>query len=272
MTIEPASRSAAWADACAHIIDTLDEPDLPRSLANALCTLVSFDECRQMVYAGAASPVIVFDSLQDHTYRTGLANYLNNSYLISPPYRMYRQGQFSGAYRLGDLAHLATREIDPKKYRISVLASEEIGYLTEGMPAGNEELCVGLDMRDGACAMISLTRKRSTKGFQPSEMDRIGTVVPVLAAAFRRYWLRARVPESVAAATLKRLSPREREIARLLVDGHSTLSISLRLDISVTTVKTHRKNIYAKLGISTQYELFSLYMKDLKTPRLHYHA
>ena len=60
------------------------------------------------------------------------------------------------------------------------------------------------------------------------------------------------------------LSPREREVAQLLLRGHSTLSVSLHLKISATTVKTHRKNLYGKLGISTQFELFSLFLDSLR--------
>ncbi len=48
------------------------------------------------------------------------------------------------------------------------------------------------------------------------------------------------------------LSRREREIAQLLLRGHSSLSIAAQLGISGTTVKTHRKNLYGKLGIAVR--------------------
>ncbi|MBZ9772237.1 LuxR C-terminal-related transcriptional regulator [Mesorhizobium sp. CO1-1-8] len=254
----PVQLPVAWAEASAAIIETLDDPELPCSVAKSLSTLLTFDECRQILYAGESRPTVVFDSLQEHTHRSGIANYVSNSYIINPTYRMYRSGKLTGPYRMRDIACFNENDVDLEKYRIIVLPTEEIGFVTEGMPAGNEELCVGLAMPDGTCAMISLSRKRSSKGYMPEEVGRIGSVVPFLTAAFRRYWQKTRVASSPEPKGFKLLSPREREIVDLLMKGHSTLSISLRLNISTTTVKTHRKNLYAKLSISTQYELFSL--------------
>lgn len=53
------------------------------------------------------------------------------------------------------------------------------------------------------------------------------------------------------------ISRREAEIAFLVVQGHSTTAIGLLLDISPQTVKVHRRNIYRKLNISSQAELFA---------------
>ncbi len=45
------------------------------------------------------------------------------------------------------------------------------------------------------------------------------------------------------------LSPREIEVAKLLVEGLINKEIASRLNIGITTVITHRKNIFEKLGI-----------------------
>ncbi len=45
------------------------------------------------------------------------------------------------------------------------------------------------------------------------------------------------------------LTSREREVADLLVEGLSNQEIALKLDISVTTVQTHRSHIMEKLGV-----------------------
>jgi DNA-binding CsgD family transcriptional regulator len=256
---------SSWADSCVNIIETLDDPELPRSIAVSLATLVSFDDCRQIVYSASSTPpIVVFDGLQERMPQLGMANYLSSTYVLNPSYRMFRSGVSSGAYRVRDIAHFRASEIDAQKYRVSPLDSEEMGYLTEGMPAGNEELCIALQVPDGACATISVTRKRSSQGYRLEEVERMAAIGPFLTAAFKRYWRRAQTPVPASPEQFKLLSPREREIAELLIDGHSTLSISMRLDISGTTVKTHRKNLYAKLGIATQYELFSLYNKSLQ--------
>ena len=52
-----------------------------------------------------------------------------------------------------------------------------------------------------------------------------------------------------------KLTNREHEIIRLIVDGISTRKIASSLFLSPRTVETHRKNIYRKLSIHTNVEL-----------------
>lgn len=54
------------------------------------------------------------------------------------------------------------------------------------------------------------------------------------------------------------ISSREQEIINLLVDGKTNREIAEQLFISDNTVKTHVKNIYAKLSVSNRVQLFSL--------------
>ncbi|WP_211321997.1 helix-turn-helix domain-containing protein [Brockia lithotrophica] len=51
------------------------------------------------------------------------------------------------------------------------------------------------------------------------------------------------------------LTEREREVLDLMLEGLSDEAIGQKLYISVWTVRTHRKNMYRKLGVSTLREL-----------------
>ncbi len=51
------------------------------------------------------------------------------------------------------------------------------------------------------------------------------------------------------------LTPREREIVRLIAQGLTNRQIAERLVLSLNTVKTHRLNIYRKLGLQSRSEL-----------------
>jgi len=53
----------------------------------------------------------------------------------------------------------------------------------------------------------------------------------------------------------KMLTVREREVLDLVLEGLSDEAIGQKLHISVWTVRTHRKNVYRKLGVSTLREL-----------------
>ncbi len=53
----------------------------------------------------------------------------------------------------------------------------------------------------------------------------------------------------------------------MMLRGHSSKSAARRLDISPDTERVHRRNIYDKLGVSSQAELCSLFFEALsETP------
>jgi DNA-binding CsgD family transcriptional regulator len=54
---------------------------------------------------------------------------------------------------------------------------------------------------------------------------------------------------------LIRLSPREKEIARMVADGRTNQAIAGALDISVWTVSTHLRRIFAKLAVCSRAEM-----------------
>mgnify|MGYP000244701264 CR=1 FL=1 len=57
------------------------------------------------------------------------------------------------------------------------------------------------------------------------------------------------VRQHAAQDPLAALSPREREILQLIVEGHSNAEVGRRLSLSVKTVETYRSRLMEKLGI-----------------------
>jgi DNA-binding NarL/FixJ family response regulator len=58
------------------------------------------------------------------------------------------------------------------------------------------------------------------------------------------------------------LSSREKDIVRLIAEGQNTAEIAERLHISLLTVETHRKNIYAKLGLNKMASLIRYALEE----------
>lgn len=58
------------------------------------------------------------------------------------------------------------------------------------------------------------------------------------------------------------LSPREREIARLIAQGLPNKTIAAVLEISLWTVATYVRRLFAKLGVSSRAEMVACVMKD----------
>lgn len=51
------------------------------------------------------------------------------------------------------------------------------------------------------------------------------------------------------------LSPREREVARLLVEGYANLNIAAHLGISENTIRTYIRRLYKKLNVCNRIDL-----------------
>ena len=60
-----------------------------------------------------------------------------------------------------------------------------------------------------------------------------------------------------------RLTPREADIVRLVLLGHPNSKIAERLGLSAGTIKNHRWRLYYKLDITTERELFQLFLSRM---------
>ncbi|CAN7241235.1 helix-turn-helix domain-containing protein [Pararhizobium sp. LjRoot238] len=67
----------------------------------------------------------------------------------------------------------------------------------------------------------------------------------------------------------ERLTLQQRNIVRLILRGHSNASIGETIGISEGTVRIHRKNIYRRLAISSQAELFRIFIDHLNQQKLY---
>lgn len=61
-----------------------------------------------------------------------------------------------------------------------------------------------------------------------------------------------------ASELISRLTPRERDILRLLREGHPNKVIANRLDVSEVTVKSHLGNVFRKLGVQNRLQAMKL--------------
>ena len=59
------------------------------------------------------------------------------------------------------------------------------------------------------------------------------------------------------------LTPRERQVLQGIVDGLSDKEISLRLDLSTLTIRTHVKHVYRKMQVNSRTQLLSQHLRGL---------
>ena len=94
-------------------------------------------------------------------------------------------------------------------------------------------------------------------GYMPKESQRQAIVDGVMAVARGDSVLPPEIAMGLVTEIRMRsstdapvLTPREREILRLIADGKSFPDIAAALFLGVTTVKTHVQHVYEKLGVS----------------------
>lgn len=121
-----------------------------------------------------------------------------------------------------------------------------------------------IDCDEGAVVYL-IERSGTSPTFTGSESDRLCTLLPVVKAllkherSFPPLAREGAQPQNLSFPATLELSPRERQVADLILQGHSSKSAARVLGISPHTERVHRKRLYHRLGIGSQSELFRIF-------------
>ena len=195
-------------------------------------------------------------------------SYLAGAYLLDPFHELHLNGAAAGLCRLQQVAPDSfQRSRYYLEYYRETTILDELTYVVRPTPGLSLNLCLGPDRSSG-------------RPFAAAEIAAARRLEPVVLALAERHWARLSegtgqaagrdVPAGVVAALAGqgiRLSPRQAEVALLVLRGHSSGSIALRLGVSAQTVKVFRRQLYARCGISSQAELFALMLPLLAAPQ-----
>ncbi|MDO5630234.1 MAG: helix-turn-helix transcriptional regulator [Paracoccus sp. (in: a-proteobacteria)] len=215
-------------------------------------------------FSAQQPPVLIHDGYSDTVDRRALRSYLRGAYLLDPFYSASIGEVREGLWRMRDLAPDAyydaefawSQEIHPCISDQAGTLVEEIGYITP--------------LSDGFSATYSLMRNRGGTCFDLRETKRLSGLGPIISASLRLHWEVSRGrdqssgspldSEEVFSAAFFVLTPAQQAVTKLILRGHSNISIAGNLGIAEGTVKQHRYNIYKRLDISGQAELFQRFI------------
>jgi DNA-binding CsgD family transcriptional regulator len=251
-----------WSRGIAEILEAVQTPDFENILLQAVNRLVAVDFIMVFAYRGSERPLALGDTLNTTRRRVIVTDYLNGPYMLDPFFQATLDGTTDGCFRLRNLA--------PDRFRQSEYFRAH--YQRTGI---GEEVGFFRDLGDGVTLVLSLSKWTESAALSRQDAALLRGLSPAIAAVAGQHWQGAAQalskdhrakPESPQMAAAyeqfgdRLLSARERQIVTLVLQGHSSDSAARLLDISPGTVKIHRRNIYRKLGIATQAELFAAFL------------
>jgi DNA-binding CsgD family transcriptional regulator len=250
--------------ATGHLVEAIGFNAFPKALTALLRQVVPFSFTVAFAFRGAARPETLFDDFPADRRQVFVTDYLEGPYLLDPFFLAATRPVPAGLHRLRDLA--PDRFFQGEYYRSY--------YARTGLA---EEIGLFIDLAPGLMVVVSLMREERV--FSGRDMQALNDVTPILLAAGRRHWAdMAATTDAPAGADQGRavqvdaafsrfgrdvLTPREREVVEHTLKGHSAEAIGGILGIAPGTVRIHRGNVYAKLGITSQGELFSRFIQTL---------
>lgn len=267
-----------WRDLAFHhhvatLIDALDSPDFWTRLARVLQRFVPFDNWVGMLFARERAPLVCAESpMPDGTVDQMFQDYLGALYQLDPFYIAACERPASGLVTLESVAPDNFRMTDYyQRYFKRNIIGDEVQFnhaiderhtlifsLGSTRHYGERDLALFAVV---APWVIALMRQRlpyesftgAGQHAGPAEAAGLAPAAPDEAGYAEHF---ERVVQQRGHAPL---TAREVEVVRLSLSGFSTRAIAERLAISFETVRAHKKHIYAKLGVSSQSELFALF-------------
>ena len=252
--------SSADTAALTMTIESVGQPSFPEALSVFCMGLARAEAAHLSAFFHTSKPLEIFSTRTDEPDNTALETYLDVAFVLDPFHELFLRSPKDRVDRLQDIAPDDFLKSEYYEKFFSELGlSDECGLM---LPISSEAaLFLSLGVHDDRLMTV----------------DRLRAMLPVIGALARRHWtvltpkvidgtgrLAAHLDESFAAFGNSILSPREAEITRLVLKGHSTKSIALIFNNSPETIKAHRRRIYSKLGLATQGALLPLFFEALR--------
>lgn len=267
MTRPPTPATDTAQDLLARAITAIGTDSFVPEALDYLRGAIPFRGCFLTGLQGTQPPVHIYDNVRAERRAEVVDAWLEGAYLLDPFHVAYIEDRPCMAARLRDIA--------PDRFAQSSYYREYYGGIRLHDEAG-----ILIDVPGGAHLFYSLGRLVGEPRFSRRDIDAARRILPVFAAINRQHFARAPTRPAVPPPAGRAIAPddiddamdafgsglltgRESQIAILILKGHSSKSIAQRIGVSPGTVKIHRRNFYRKLNISSQSELFSLFLASL---------
>jgi len=244
--------------ACAGTVDG------PRAITAFVGDVVPNDVTAVFAWQSGCRPRHMHENYDERRRREATEIYIRGAYLLDPFFVASEGMAADCVRRLRDVQTDGFRQTDYfRSYYVRTGLVDEISFYAR--------------CENSSFLAVSIGRYSESSPFSQRDYNRARFFLPVVAALVRRQWggeialepagdhrsggdEALPLPRLLAHEPFAVLTAREREIVALMLRGHSSKSMAQVVGISTGTVKNHRKNIYRKLSVHSQSELFARFL------------
>jgi len=258
---------AAWSSRLADILASPGDTETPRKLGMALRQLVRFDASSSFALRKNSAPLTFFDDLPSGVEPV---RYAEKPYLLDPVYISFLKDELPVCCcTLDEICPDGFRESDYfRRYWLPVDIVSEFSF---NIPCDSNTVL-----------HLSMLRRGTSPSFSEGNIERLKAVAPLVTTAMLAHWESRKddlsagyedadafhahlsyVLENFGASVL---TNREKEVVHLTMRGYSDKLTARELSITPGTVRNHKKSIFSKLGVSSQGQVFGLFLKALQLP------
>jgi DNA-binding CsgD family transcriptional regulator len=258
ITIKP------WNDSVAEVLKFGFSDESLVNLIYELASLLDSQISTLILYPKGAKPYWPFkDRMSEREWKSMSIPYRDGAYLLDPYYHLCQQ-RSEGVFKLYD-----NTPDSFTKTEFFRMYYEKIAVV--------DEMCAIIRLSDDVSALISVCRIDSERRYDNRDIDCMYGCFSILEVIIKNWWgikkamtstkktiMGSQLEDALDNFGTSVLTPREMQITRLSLEGYSVKAQALKLKLSAETVKSYKKNIYQKLDITSQAELFNLFIGSLK--------
>jgi DNA-binding CsgD family transcriptional regulator len=248
--------SLAWHRSIGKLIMQLNRPEFWSSLIRMLNEYVQIDNWVVLIFSNQQVQVVSLPEVADTEELDAFTHhYVKGLYLLDPFYIANRENPESGFFHMLDIA--------PEHFLKTEYYNQ---YFAQYISADEAQYNVQLDSDRTLCISFG-----SNVRFNQEQITTLDFIKPwVTALMHQRMCFEIDVEKDLIEPSPwtetiiqldTQITTREKDVLKLLLSGFSNKEIAGKLSLSTETIKVHRRNIYTKLNIKSQSELFARFFK-----------
>ncbi|WP_114694850.1 response regulator transcription factor [Motiliproteus coralliicola] len=258
---DSSNSSSPWYQQMSQVVEQLGADGFFAALFEALSSQLPLDHPQVWLFRANKLPALLYHAIARGDREIQIDGYIAGAYRQDPFYREGRRGA-DGLFRITEIGANQFKQSERYAgYFSQMNVCDEVGYLYE--------------LGEGTFINLTLQRRQHSERFSDEELNFLHRAEPLIRALTEKHWnlyrdqlsnqneLEDSIERAIRLFGSSVLTEREHQTLQLMLRGYSSQSAAERLEISIETLRRHRKHIYQKLDIGSQAELFSLFINCL---------